>query len=83
MANTDHAGNTVRFAAVGDICLARTRGRQVQQKGFEWPFGALAPVLRSADLLFGNMESVVLPPDYPDEIIDPWGLVSKFDGTPA
>ena len=29
------------------------------------------------------MESIALPADYPDDQIDPSGLVSKYDGMPA
>ncbi|MBN1854466.1 MAG: CapA family protein [Pirellulales bacterium] len=61
----------VTLAAVGDICLAGMMGRQVQTHGYHWPFEAMKHVLHSSDLLFGNMESVVLPPEYPDECIDP------------
>ena len=51
--------------------------------GIDWPFEKMLPHLRRADLLFGNMESVLLPPEYPDDQIDPAGLVSKYDGTAA
>ena len=74
---------TVTFGAVGDIELSRDCGRQVEASGFAWPFQEMMPHLSQADLLFGNMESIVLPSDYPDDRIDPEGLVSKFDGTPA
>jgi hypothetical protein len=51
--------------------------------GMAWPFERIRPVLEQADVLFGNMESVVLPPAYSDDQIDPAGLVAKFDGTEA
>ena len=73
----------VTFGAVGDICLARTCGRHIEKNGEVWPFELMRPFLDRADLLFGNMESVVLPPDYPEEQIDPEGLVSKFDASGA
>jgi poly-gamma-glutamate synthesis protein (capsule biosynthesis protein) len=43
----------------------------------------MLPTLRQANILFGNMESVTLPAEYPDDQIDAKGLVSKYDGTPA
>ena len=73
----------VNFAAVGDICLSNNCGKQIESEGPDWPFAKVAPILSQADLLFGNMESIVLPPDYPDDEIDKQGLVSKFDGTEA
>lgn len=74
---------TVTFGAVGDISFWKTGAASVRQHGFEWPFAKMLPHLRRADLLFGNMESVTLPPDYPLEQADPGALVDAFDGTPA
>ena len=83
MSRKKKPGRTVTFGAVGDIELSRDCGRQVEANGVAWPFELMMPHLSQAELLFGNMESIVLPSDYPDEQIDPKGLVSKFDGTPA
>ncbi len=77
------AGQTITFAAVGDIDLSRSGGQAAARHGMSWPFARMMPVLCEADLLFGNMESVVLPEDYPDDQIDPKGLVDKFDATAA
>jgi hypothetical protein len=74
---------TVTFGAVGDIDFSRTCGEQMQANGINWAFEKMLPHLSEADVLFGNMESVLLPPDYPDEQIDPDALAGKFDGTPA
>ncbi|HET6427782.1 MAG TPA: CapA family protein [Phycisphaerae bacterium] len=71
------------FGAVGDISLSRECGHDVQAHGTGWPFEMLLPVFEEAQLLFGNMESVVLPPGYPEDAIDPKALVSAFDGTGA
>jgi len=71
------------FGAVGDIALCGRCGQDVQANGMGWPFERLLPVFEQADLLFGNMESVILPPDYPAGEIDPKGLVSTFDGSDA
>jgi len=73
----------VNFAAVGDICLSNNCGKQIELEGPDWPFANVAHVFSQADLLFGNMESVVLPHSYPEDFIDKQGLVSKFDGTEA
>ena len=74
---------SITFGAVGDIWLSPPTAQGAAADAPEWPFEMLAPVLGGADVLFGNMESVVLPPEYPDDQIDPAGLVTKFDGTGA
>jgi poly-gamma-glutamate synthesis protein (capsule biosynthesis protein) len=40
-------------------------------------------VLNRADVLFGNMESVTIPPDFPREEIDPGGMISLLPGEEA
>jgi poly-gamma-glutamate synthesis protein (capsule biosynthesis protein) len=40
----------------------------------------MAPGLARADLLFGNMESVALPPDFPPDKVDPKGLIAAASG---
>ncbi|MFB3891537.1 MAG: CapA family protein [Phycisphaerae bacterium] len=77
------AGRSVVFGAVGDIDLSRASADAIKANGHDWPFARLMPALADADVLFGNLESVVLPAGYPDAQIDPQGLVSKFDGTPV
>lgn len=74
---------TITLGAVGDISLSHDGGEQIRQHGFGWPFERMVPHFRKADVLFGNMESVTLPPDYPAAEIDPAGLVSAYDATPA
>ena len=74
---------TITLGAVGDISLCRACGEAVAEHGAGWPFAEMQPALSQADLLFGNLESVVLPDDYPDEQIDPKGLVARFDATGA
>lgn len=72
---------TITFGAVGDINFSGTCGEQMAAGGPLWPFEPALGHLRRADVLFGNMESVLLPPDYPDDQIDPAGLCGKYDGT--
>ena len=67
--------DTATFGAVGDVDLSRKGAAPIIEHGFDWPFERMMPILRQADVLFGNMESVVLPPEYPDGQIDPAGLV--------
>ncbi len=49
-------GGEVRLLAVGDICLARTVQTAMERKGRGYPFAALKPMLRKADIAFGNLE---------------------------
>ncbi|MBC7242262.1 MAG: CapA family protein [Anaerolineae bacterium] len=48
---------TVRLAFVGDIMVGRHVGEIIVQQGMSYPFAHVAPILHSADLAFGNMES--------------------------
>ncbi len=73
----------VTFGAVGDINLARPGDECMRRHGAAWPFQNMFGALREADLLFGNMESVILPTDYPQEEIDPKGLLSRYDSSVA
>lgn len=73
---------TITVGAVADIAFWENLEDQIRQNGFDWPFAPMKKHLDEADILFGNMESVLLPPDYPaDEPLD--GLVSRFDATAA
>ena len=74
---------TVTLGAVGDIDFSGATGENIRKRGFAWPFRKMLPHLRKADLLFGNMESVTLPPGYPADAVDPAGLVGAFNATPA
>ena len=71
---------TVTFGAVGDVGYWRNIVEESEKHGLGWPFERMTRVLARADLLFGNAESVVVPPDYPRKEIDPHGLVTTFDG---
>jgi len=83
MGGKTNAGRAVTFAAAGDVDLSCLDRGALERAGLAWPFERMIPHLARADLRFGNMESVVLPPDYPDDQIDPAGLVTKFNATAA
>ncbi len=72
--------NTITFGAVGDIGLCRGVNAGIRAHGLDWPFERMKEQLNRADVLFGNMETVVVPPDYPPGEIDPRGLIAPFPG---
>jgi poly-gamma-glutamate synthesis protein (capsule biosynthesis protein) len=74
---------TVTLGAVGDIGFYGRCGQDMLDRGLDWPFERMLPHLLRADLLYGNMESVCIPPDYPKKRIDPAGLVSQLTGPDA
>ena len=47
------------LAAVGDVNLGNGPGEVMAQRGFRFPWTAVAPVLRRADIAFGNLECAV------------------------
>jgi len=47
---------TVRLCAVGDIMLAGEIERLMTKKGLLYPFARMQPVLKGADVTFGNLE---------------------------
>lgn len=74
------ASDTITFGAVGDIAFRDQTDTDMAEHGPDWPFEKMMPHLRRADLLFGNMESVAIPPDFPPDQIDPAGLISRARG---
>jgi hypothetical protein len=74
---------SITFGAVGDVAFHRAIGEAMLRQGIDWPFARVRDVLGRADLLFGNMESVVLPPGYPANEVDPDGLISPLSGDQA
>jgi poly-gamma-glutamate synthesis protein (capsule biosynthesis protein) len=50
-------GGLVELVAVGDILLSRTIEERMEVFGSEYPFEAVAELLREADLAVGNLES--------------------------
>lgn len=75
--------NKVVLGAVGDIDLSTSAVRPMQTTGVAWPFEKVSDHLRKADVLFGNFESVILPPDYPEKEIGASAMASKFDSAPG
>lgn len=47
----------VRLAFVGDVMVGRHVGEIIARQGMPYPFAQVAPILHSADLAFGNLES--------------------------
>lgn len=57
--------------SVGDVMLGRHIAKVSASQGSDFPFQAIAPVLKQGDLVFGNMEAVIAPEDavpfFPDK----------------
>jgi hypothetical protein len=54
---TDMAGEKVTLLALGDVWLARRVADEIAKRGAYHPFARIAQYLRSADIVFGNLES--------------------------
>ncbi|MDD4181832.1 MAG: CapA family protein [Victivallaceae bacterium] len=59
--------NRITLAAVGDMSFARKTETMLKNNGPVFPFTEIAPKLQSADIRFGNLESVLIPEDFPLE----------------
>ena len=46
----------IRIAAVGDIMLGGTAGPEMQKYGYDYPFERTQPILKQAQIVFGNLE---------------------------
>ena len=68
------------LGAVGDIGFLRTISESMYANGADWPFERVRADLARADFLFGNMESVMLPPDFPARNLHPKALVCTMPG---
>src|SRR4051794_37914109 len=55
----------------------------MRTRGYEWPFAAALPALARADVLFGNLESVLVPESFPEELVNRRGLVGRDDAVRA
>lgn len=51
-----HAAPVISLVAAGDVMLDRGVAKRIQANGLDWPFEKVAPVIRSADLAFCNLE---------------------------
>jgi hypothetical protein len=71
------------FGAVGDIALCGATAEAMRKYGTGWPLSNVMKILNRADVLFGNLECVLLPPDYPEHLVEQRGLATKYDGTEA
>jgi poly-gamma-glutamate synthesis protein (capsule biosynthesis protein) len=74
---------SVTFGAVGDIVLSGPTAAEMARRGTSWPLGRMRETLAGADVLFGNLECVIVPPDYPEGELDTRDLVTRYDGTEA
>ncbi|UCE90142.1 MAG: CapA family protein [Pseudomonadota bacterium] len=74
------ADGSIIFGAVGDIGFRRGVAQAMAQRGMDWPFETMRAELSRANILFGNMETVLIPPDYPPAEIDPNGMIAPFAG---
>jgi len=54
----------VTLAAVGDISFARKMEKNILDSGPSYPFEDVLSDMKNADVLFGNMESVMIPEDF-------------------
>lgn len=70
----------ISLGAVGDISYLAGVNSGVRKHGFDWPFELMQPQLKSVDILFGNMECVFAPPEYPPSERDPRALIVPFPG---
>ena len=77
------SGESILLAAVGDISFKGEPGDATLERGVAYPFAELAPVLADADVRFGNMESVLVPQDFPQDKLDPRALCSSDAVAPA
>lgn len=59
--------SSITLAAVGDISFARKTEKAIAEHGIAYPFAEAVPELQSADIRFGNLESVLVPPGFPLE----------------
>jgi poly-gamma-glutamate synthesis protein (capsule biosynthesis protein) len=59
--------HSITLTCTGDVMLGRGVARVCAEKGPDYPFAPVAPLLREADLTFGNLESPLtdLPTRFP------------------
>jgi len=54
----------------GDVMLGRGIGKSIAGRGAAYPFSAIAPLLKKADIVFGNLESLFGESAYPPVFIE-------------
>lgn len=52
-------GSTVSVVSVGDILLGSSSAAQLAEKGYDWPFEHVRPLLGNADLVIGNLAAPI------------------------
>ncbi len=74
----------VTLYAVGDVMLGRHIAKVMSEQGADYPFGEIAPVLQSADIVFGNFEAIISsidrPPSFPEK---PYSFHASGDAAEA
>jgi poly-gamma-glutamate synthesis protein (capsule biosynthesis protein) len=50
------ANAEITLCAVGDILLDRGVAKEIERHGLHYPFGLVTPILKNADIAFGNLE---------------------------
>jgi poly-gamma-glutamate synthesis protein (capsule biosynthesis protein) len=73
----------VLLAAAGDISFHGDTGDAVLRQGPDYAFAEIKPVIADADLRFANMESTLIPPDFPPGELSPKALASVDTVAPA
>ncbi len=58
-ATADDASNRILLYAVGDVSLGRGIGNSVKKRGADYPFSAITGTLHEADIVLGNLESIL------------------------
>lgn len=51
---------TLRLVAVGDIMLSRNVAAQIRKFGWDYPFAGERELLKSGDIVFGNLEAPII-----------------------
>jgi poly-gamma-glutamate capsule biosynthesis protein CapA/YwtB (metallophosphatase superfamily) len=72
------------FLAVGDIMLGRYIAKVMQTAGSDLPFHKMISALAAADIVFGNLESIIsnddAEPSFPDK---PYNFHARDEAAPA
>ena len=76
----DRVFGKIVFGAVGDLSLRLGVAENIMKKGTDWPFELMCPELSRVDILFGNMETVLVPPDFNMDSVEASELIAPFPG---